>query len=179
MAIIDSYSESNKNADTPMLSGENEQRGQALWLPACTISSVKFYLTKQGSPPGNTVAKIYAATGTMGTNGIPTGSILATSDTIAASTFPASPTYNLIEYTFGTPLEIAAGDFALLVEYTGGDGSNKIRIGYDSNGGHAGNIFYTHTAGSGWAAQSAVDLIFYIYGTLAATGNPIIFGSNF
>lgn len=163
-SLIDSYSEANQAIDLYLNSTGDQQLGQSFTLASdIVITSLKWYLKKVGTPPGNMVAKLYAATGTVGSTAIPTGSILATSDTIVADTLTTS--YVLIEFTFSTPYSASAGDYCILVEYSSGDGSNSVIVGDDSTSPtHAGNMFYTATPGSGWGAAGTHDLCFYLYG---------------
>jgi hypothetical protein len=85
--IIDSYSESNKNASTPLGS-------DTLAVPAgigggygvCFTGNGQTIINTNGICPrlsfhGNAVAKIWTMTGTFGTNGL-AGSVLATSDNV-------------------------------------------------------------------------------------------------
>ena len=166
---LDSYSESNHSGQQNMYNGTITRQGQAITLPAATITSVKFYLAKVGSPPGTMICNLYAATGTVGTDAIPTGSILrSTSTLVPNSVLATSPTYNLIEFTFTTPYVASAGDYAVMLRYEVGDGDNYIRKGSDvSSPTHAGNK--CRWISGAWGSVASHDEIFYLYGTLTPT----------
>ena len=148
--------------------------GQALKIAGNvrTISSVKFYLKKVVSPTGNATAQIYASTGTVGSGAKPTGAALATSNNLDLSTLTTS--YVLYELTFGTPLEVTAGnDYCLVLvnPASGVDATNYPIMGYGANGTHSGNgCYYLNSA---WGAE-VVDTIFYLYGTTAEDGGAFL-----
>jgi hypothetical protein len=104
------------------------------------FSKVTVSLRATGSPTGNITASLFADDGgTFGTTGKPTGTALATSGTIAASTIasgaeaPYSFTFsgaNLYYMTAGTIYWIA-------IEYSSGSSSNKIGVVMDISSGTA------------------------------------------
>lgn len=151
--LLDSYSESNQDDywnDTSVTAG------QAIALASSkTITSVKFYLKKITAPTGNIVAKVYSCSGTPGSTGVPTGSALATSDTVAISTLSTS--FGLVEFTFSTPYTASAGGVCVSVEWSGTGGQLAVGIDYSSPS-HAGNNYFNG------AAYSTADTIFYLYG---------------
>lgn len=154
-ALIDSFNESNLYSTI-----SQAFFGQAITLAsAASISSAKFYLKKFGSPTSDMVAKLYAATGSVGTTAKPTGSALATSAAIAASTLSADD-LALVEFTFTTPYSASSGDLCIALDFPGGDGSNAISFGYAYTANlHPGNGFY------GSNADGSMDVIFYLYGS--------------
>jgi len=155
--IASSYSESNQDSTLPLYSGSNTQAGQTVDGNGGKVSYARFYLRKLGSPTGNVRAYMYAASG-----GVPTGGILATSQNVDISTLSTS--YALIRFRFQTSQRItmASGtnNYAVVVEYTGGDVSNRLEVGYDaSSPGHSGSAA---TYSGSWTGQS-YDLCFYLY----------------
>ena len=159
--ILDSYSEVNQDVYFAMRSTGTIKSGQAITLAATqALTSCKFFLRLTNSPTGNAVAKVYAATGTVGTNATGTGSALATSNTFDVSTLTAS--FALIEFTYTSPYRAIAGDYVIVLEYEGGDGTDYIRLGTDtSSPTHYGNsVFYQ----SSWDYNASGDAIFYLYG---------------
>ncbi len=165
--LIDSYPESNYNNDINLCGavGFQSKGGEALTIGSNLVGSVKFYLTKIGSPTGNATAYLYAATGTVGTNATPTGSALATSATLDVSTISGNPTYNLYEFTFTTPYNASAGDYCVFVEYTGGNSSNYVNMGMDSSSPtHSGNLIRVDNPDvNTWLGIGIYDTIFYLY----------------
>lgn len=175
-ATIDSYPISNGEINWVGLPGDASQVGQSFEAPGTfDLTSVRFGLVRAyGSEGGTCVAKLYAHTGTFGTTGVPTGSALATSDTVALSSIPslgggwegalatwlASATESSCTlFTFSTPYECQDGvQYCIVVEYTV---DNYLLILTDySTPTHAGNVVqYTGS----WSAVND-DAIFYLYG---------------
>ncbi len=161
-SIIDSYSESNQDTSTSYGGGQ-DYVGQSFTGDGGTLNSAVFYLKKTESPDGNMYAHIYAHTGTFGTSSIPTGSPLATSDAIAASSLSTS--FQLISFTFSgvNKITITNGTKYVVVLETNNSQSypNYIDLGDDnSSPTHAGN--YSYYQSSTWYAGTR-DLIFYVY----------------
>lgn len=157
--VIDSYNESNQSTSVSVSGSNFPAAGQTFELDSGrTLYSAKFYLKKTGSPTGNATVKIYAHTGTFGTSGVPTGSALATSNTLDVSTLTTS--YQLIEQLFSGVENLSSGQYCLSFEYSGGDGSNRVDLAADSSSPtHEGNGF--NKFGSSWNS-SANDRIFYL-----------------
>lgn len=167
--LIDSFSEANQD-DAYGVGITTKYVGQSfLNTSRRLLTGAKFYLKKTGSPTGNGVAKLYAHTGTFGTNsGMPTGAALATSDNFDVSTLTTS--YGLAELTFSgaNRVVLQPGTHYCIVFYWGdGDVSNYLAIGIDiSSPSHAGSNIYS-SDGSTWVSQSLYDTVFYVYGTPA------------
>ena len=164
-ATIDSYSETNQDGNMKIYYGyAYEAFGQAITLDkAYKITSVKFYLKKVGSPTGNLYAKLYASTGTVGTDAKPTGAVLATSGAYNVASLTTS--YQLIEFTFSGGYAASAGDICFLVDHRNGTAgaSDYIYIGRETGSPtHEGNVFYGDTE---WLASNDHDACFYLYGT--------------
>jgi len=148
--------------------------GQSFTNPsACTLYSVKFYLTKVGTPTGNAYAQLYAHTGTYGTSSTPTNSALATSDNVDVSTLSTSISLVTFNFTGANRYSLAASTYyCITVWYIGGDGSNLLKFGVsNSSSAHSGNAFFT----TGSWSTTTQDAIFYIYQvTVAASGVPML-----
>lgn len=171
--LIDSYSESNQDDYTYLDSAEGFGIAQTFNGDGSTLDSAKFRIGKTGSPTGNAVAKIYAITGTYGTNSKPTGAALATSDPIDVTTIASGlPPANLYLFTFSGANQIvltSGTKYAVALEYTGGDVSNKIAGGRDNTSPtHAGDGSSESTGGT-WTSRT-YDNIFYIYGNPPGSG---------
>ena len=140
--------------------------GQSFTGVATKITSCVFVVKKtSGTLTGNAVAKLYAHSGTYGTDSIPTGSALATSDTVAASTF--SDTGDGVHtFTFSEDEQYemsASTKYCIALEYLNADGSNYISI-YGGGDGtdHNGNPFYGDTGD--FNSDNSYDLEFWVYG---------------
>lgn len=167
-ANLSSYSESNQDSLQNIGDGTTSGVAQSFTTPAATATTNNrgcfaraiFYLKKVGSPTGNIVAKLYAHSGVMGTSSVPTGAALATSNNVDVSTLTG--TLALTNFAFpATWYQFAANtSYVIALEYSGGNGSNYVQVGYDSSAaGHAGNKSTYN--GSVWAAQATHDCCFY------------------
>lgn len=166
---LSSYSESNQDSLQNLGDGTTTGVAQSFTTPAATASTnargcfarAKFYLKKVGSPTGNVVAKLYAHSGTLGTSSVPTGSALATSNNVDVSTLTG--TLTLTDFVFNSSnwfQFVANTNYVIALEYSGGDGSNYVQVGYDASApGHAGNK--STFASAAWSAQSGHDCCFY------------------
>lgn len=164
--LIDSYSESNYSASIQLYDNSVTRAGQSFQnANSIVLSSCKFYLQKGGSASGDVIAEIYAHSGTFGSNSVPTGSPLATSDAIAATSLPAS--FGLVEFTFSGANKItlsASTYYVVIVKYLG---PSSISIGRDSSSpAHAGNQTTYYFS---WNYNASYDICFYVYGEVAAT----------
>lgn len=166
LTLLDSYSEANSNpaGDFP-LNNTYHGAGQAFTNPTATqkLSSAKFYMKKVNSPTGNCYAKLYAKTGTVGTDAKPTGAALAVSDVVDVSTLGSA--FALKTFTFSGANQIAltaATGYCLVVEYADGTATDYIVVGFDSTSPtHAGNRCWYTTS---WSGDATWDCCFYIYG---------------
>jgi hypothetical protein len=128
-----------------------------------TLSDVKFYLKKYGSPTGTITAALYAHTGTYGTSSKPTGSALITSATVNASSL-STVTWQLVTFTFALPYPLAASTYyCIAVLYSSGEELKTVQVGYDRTSLlHSGNLS-SMTSSSAWVASSGYDVCFYCY----------------
>jgi hypothetical protein len=171
-SIVDSYVEANRDdANGLGDAADHIGQGQTFTGTAVKITSARFFLAKTGSPTGNALAKLYAISGTFGSTAIPTGVALATSDNFNVTTAGTFPTFALFEITFSgaNQFQMAAGtNYAITLEYNGGDASNQLLLGVDASAStHPGNA--VRLDGSTWTPH-VEDAIFYVLGTLGATG---------
>ena len=120
------------------------------------LSKATFNLRKFGSPTGNIVARLYAHSGTFGSSSVPTGSPLATSDPVLASSLTTS--FADVEFGFNEYYVMTADTkYVIVVEYNDGDVSNHVRFQGSSSSVHPGN--FSLYDGS-WAVGGAGDLRF-------------------
>lgn len=165
---LSSYATANQDSLQALGDGTTAGVGQSFTTPAGTantngrgcLARVRFYLKKSGSPSGNIVAKIYAHSGTLGTSSVPTGAALATSDNVSAASLTGS--LALVDFVFssGNWFQFVANtSYVITIEYSGGDPSNFVQVGYDASApGHAGNM---STFAGSWAAQAGQDACFF------------------
>ena len=167
--LLDSYAEANFSVSYSIFTGNTLGVGQSIQGNGENVSSCKFFLRKTGSPTGNAFAKIYAATGTYGTNAIPTGAALATSDAFDVSTLTTSNVLRTINFSGANNIKLTNGTtYILAFEWVGGNGSNFVNMTGDATSptspGNASRIPTTT-----WANLSGNDLIFYIYTSTSKT----------
>ncbi len=111
--IVDSYSESNRDADAAIYNVH--PTASAAWPSASyqsftgdgqNLFSCKFYLAQVGTP-GNLIARLYAHSGTFGSSSVPTGAALDSSNTVDANTICGSIV--LVAFTCFTSYTIVNG----------------------------------------------------------------------
>lgn len=114
------------------------------------IYQVKAYLKKVGGPTGTAYLKLYS-TG---------GALLATADTtLDVSTVSTSGAW--YTFTFNCPYKIW-GWVRVVVEYSGGDSSNRLGLGLTQGG--VSNVFgdWVYDAG-GWSQDGTYDAMMEVY----------------
>ena len=173
--LLDGHSESNYNIDGelsvvhPSSISALSAVGQAFKVKTVgemyKLTQLKVYLRKVGNPTGHLVAKLYAMTGTYGTDAKPTGSPLATSELIDMANIGTG--YGEVAFNF-TDEYIVEKDQPYPIAVQVNDGtvnySNRIEFKFSSGSKatHDGNQFgYTESA---WYSYSPFDLCFLVYG---------------
>ena len=130
-----------------MYSGGTTVVGQSFTSQGGILRRASFYLGKDGSPTGNVVARLRTHSGTYGTNSLPTGAVLATSENVLASSL--STTKYWINFDFTDEYELQDGtNYCIEVYYAGGDDVNNIQAGARVTGSHDGNCYSNTTASS-------------------------------
>lgn len=166
-AKFDEYASTNQDADVLLIDAGSwySAIGQAFTLASDKyISSVKIWMKKSGSPTDNFSVKLTAVTGSVGSTAVPTGSVLGTSGNVASSSLGSS--YGWVEFTFASPVLLAAGTYAFYVDWTSSDTNHYPAVGADSSApSHAGNLIRKTGGGGSWGAVSGSDAIFEIYGS--------------
>ena len=151
------------DSSVTLATSANDGAGQSFASGAGgVVTTAQFFLKKTGSPTGNAVAKLYAISGSYGSTSIPTGAAMATSDNLDVSTL--TTLYQQISFTFSTPYTLTAStNYAVTIEYTGGDVSNYVSVGLTTAGSgaaHGGNAS-THATGT-WTNVATLDLLFFV-----------------
>ena len=158
----DSYSEANQNATQALGNGTIVGIAQSFTnASSAVLSNARFYLSKTLVPTGTATAKLYAIGSAIGGgDDIPTGTALATSQTVNVANLTGALT--LTQFPFTDQYTLAAStDYVITLEYSGGDSTNYVNVGTDTSAPtHTGN-FATKT-GSTWSAVSGTDGIFYV-----------------
>ena len=161
--IIDSYT-ATPDDECFLYSGQTVKEAQSFTCSTTSIlETCVWKLSKVGSPTGNVVAKLYSHTGTFGTSSFP-DALLATSGTLDISTLTTDPTDKTFTFSGAEKCILQANTYyVLVIEYSGGDASNKLRIAQKStDDAHSGNDAYYI---SSWAANEYADNYFIVYGT--------------
>jgi hypothetical protein len=148
--------------------------GQTFAGNGSSVYVIRFKLSKYGSPSGNLKVAIYAHTGTWGSTGKPTGSGLATSNTIPITSLGANPDW--VDFTFSSTYSTVNGTKYCAVLYvdTGAtvDASNYVKAWYINSNGHAGNGFYYYN--SAWTNWTSYDVFFAVFQTNEGVGGDIV-----
>lgn len=129
---IITYANANADQNNYIANGDNDAIGQSFRSSGYLLSRVTFYGRAVGSPTGDTTARLYGHTGTFGTTGTPSGSVLATSDIITAASI--STTAGPVTYTFSGDQQYympSGSIYVIAWYYTGGSTSNHIACEVD------------------------------------------------
>ena len=136
---------------------------------AQSLARVKFYASKIGSPSGSVVCKLYAITGTPGTDATPTGAALATSNPVDGNSISAWTSIDLVTFVFPTPYALSATTYyAVVMEESTFDSSNYWLVGYGGSNSSENSLGWV----SGWSVP-AVSYIFYVYNGLGYLLNKL------
>jgi len=128
------------------------------------LTSIKLLLRKNQSPTTNMTITIYAMTGTYGTNGKPTGSVLATSDAISSSSLSTTLTSTEFAFSGANQIDLTSGThYCLSLNfYDSGGSTREVWIGGDYDGGGNETYFMSKDL-STWSSGNMVDIIFSVY----------------
>jgi hypothetical protein len=165
--LIDSYASS--NGPTYLYSGSYTKAGQSFTVDTYNyvLDSVAFILHRSGSPSGNCYAVIYGHSGTYGTSSVPTGSVLATSDAVSASSLYSISTTTTFTFSGANKITLSADThYIACIVYEGGNSSNFIVIKMKASGSHDGNEC-VYSSSSTWLYTSGTDTAFYVYGDVS------------
>lgn len=151
VAGIAGYAEANADQYNYASAVENVAIGQSFRATGNILTQATFYARVNGTPPGNCIAALYGHTGTFGTTGLPSGSILAQSDPVAASSFPATPG-GPVTFTFtgANQYTLVSGSvYVIALYYNSGSTTNHLGVEIDiSSGTDPGRCYYLSTAGT-------------------------------
>jgi hypothetical protein len=158
----------------------NDAVGESFTGDGNELANAVFYLKKTGSPTGNIVAKVYTHSGTFGSSSIPTGTALATSENVDIAT-AVTASYAEVRFRFNqvtTDNNITltnSVNYVVTVEYSGGDGSNYLDVGYDAGAGagEPGNMSVRAVSGGTWTAQANDDAYYKV-----RTGGIVVVSSS-
>ena len=172
---MDSYADTNQDSTQALGNGTIEAVGQSVTGNGGVLSRIRVDLSKTLSPTGTMVATVYTHSGTFGTSSVPTGAVLATSNTINVADL--TTTLTLTDFEFEDEVTLTnTTKYVIALEYAGGDASNYVNVGTDTSTPSHGGNFSTYN-GATWTAVSGTDAIFYVYtgGIVKLTavgGNP-------
>ena len=162
---VDEYDRANRDTGltTNAATFSTAYRGQAFIGNGAFIDTAEFALNRVGTSTSNTTAILYNATGTYGTNAVPTGSAIATSNTVAFDDISNDGTYPWQSYTFPNRVYLESGKVYVIVFRTlGGNSTNYIQVGADSSTPtHGGNSSSSQTI-IAWNSSATTDLIFRV-----------------
>jgi len=163
----DFYPEDLTDADTAIDYNTNFGIGQTFYnKQKSVLDSVILWLDKTGAPEGNINVKVYATTGTYGTDGLPTGDALATSDNFDVTGIAGGgAATNTITFSGDNRITLEANThyvfvFSALNTWTV---LKCVEVATDSTTlAHQGNSVFQESDGGDWVADDTFDLIFYV-----------------
>jgi hypothetical protein len=158
--IVDSYSESNSDGSFLIYDGQPGY-GQSFTGDGGILQSVKLYLENYTGATGTAYVKIYAHTGTFGTDGKPTGSALATTSFDVSTLESSELTLETFTFTGEDKITLTNGTkYVVTLEFN--DDTDSISMGKDgSSPSHAGN--YCALSSGTWTGYNYGDACFYVY----------------
>lgn len=125
------------------------------------VGAVTFILGKSDAAAAGTVrARIYAGTGTYGTNFLPTGAPLAESDPLSTATWTLTNSPKLFTFPAGQNVQLIAGTKYCVALYT----TDIIQVGIVNAGGWETNMGYFAISVGNWNT-TAGSLPFIVYDT--------------
>ena len=172
--VIDSVETTNRNHFFN-IDAIGEYSGQAFTLGSTTrdVCKASFFLNFEELDAGEyyTVrAEVRACSGTVGTNAVPTGAALATSDNVTITNGDTGwDSWTLYNFDFSTPYTLTAStDYCILLYIVAENcaPNDDLEFGAEYQGAHAGNYFENGSYNANY------DAIFYIYydADVVATG---------
>ncbi len=132
---LTSYAFSNQDANLFLSSTGFTALGPSFPGNGSQVSSVRFLMAKTGAPTGSAVAKIYALPGVWTTNtNLPVAAAIATSDAVDVSALGGSYAQTVFTFTGANQVALTnGGNFAVVVEYTGGNSVDRVLVGADNS----------------------------------------------
>jgi hypothetical protein len=141
------------STDVLMRGSSNQGVAQEFTGTATKLSNATFKLSKTGSPTGNIVAELYDSDD--GAPAEPTGSVLATSNILAATDLDGTPT--LYYFEFEDEYTMSAQTYFIALKFTGGSVGNTVDIVTDNTGAEIDLDYAVTDDHSSWAGTDAVD----------------------
>jgi len=139
-----------------------------------SITAAMMSLSKVGSPTYNITFKIYAHSGTYGTSSVPTGSVLAESDSFNVSKLTTSQ--EDMYFTFAGGFATVNGTkYVMAIEIATADAVNYLRVDHATT--HGGNMADMNSS-LVWSANGTQDLVFKILKNSITTTINILDGGD-
>jgi hypothetical protein len=169
--VTDTNPFANQTDEENLVSTNKTRIAQSFTSQGGKLSKASFFLKKVNFPTGTITAHLWSHTGTFGADdGLP-GTLLATATTsVDVSLLTGS--FQVIDFNFA-PYQLVDGTHYFVgIEFTGGSGTNNLRIG-NSAGGSDDHPGRTADFDGTWAivgtAPSTRDLVFAVTETLPTT----------
>lgn len=162
--ICDQYRPGLPDGDWGILTPGMPSVAQSFTAIESTLEGARFYV-KGGTSPSTVVAKLYAHSGTFGTNGIPTGAALATSGAISITAEIVSSTDYIeiyLPFQGANRVALVAGTkYFIALEYATNAELSVALVTNATYAPHAGNVAFDD--GGGWDFEpSQTDLQFQV-----------------
>ena len=169
--LIDSYA--NANVDSNCIGDVNIKQA-VQFLVSSTGYKLEKILVKMkyvvnAPPAGNLTLKIYASAGTPGTNAVPTGSALATSDPIDQTTITTSYVMQTFNFSGANRISLTNGAYYFFVLETTGMSQYMCMIGSYPAFRSGFNVAYWITS---WNVRTTDYTQFELYGIPASVVSP-------
>ena len=154
------------NCDSSQLVGQAFQVQNTSTLDHATIR-----MRTTGTPTGNFHLLIYAMSGSYGSTAVPTGSILATSDTISVGSLTGTYSTSTVTFSGANRISMTSGqNYVLTCDYANTSYPNAILFGNKTPSFAGGNQSYF--SGS-WNALATYDMAFELWGESGSAINTV------
>lgn len=166
---------SNPQTLTLNTSGDYKVGGQSFTGDGGVLANAQFNLYKTSSPTGSIYAKIYAHSGTFGTDSVPTGSPLATSDAVDVSTLGGSAAWVTFTFTGANKITLtAATRYVVVIDAASIAATGNVLVATDyASTTHPGNMVLYFDA---WEADGTYETLFKVHKDTGATSTTMTKG---
>ena len=159
----DSYDGSH---DTALTIAAGTGGGQSFTAIGGNLTSMAAYFSGVCTGAFNVNAKLYAHSGTYGTNSVPTGAALATSDNVLCSSLVVG-SYNTFTFSGGNQVALTNGThYVITIEVATGAGASITWDSDNTSPNHSGNASTFN--GASWSAVGSSDQLFSVGGSFGA-----------
>lgn len=157
------------NSDSSQMYGQTFEVENSSFLDSLEID-----MKESGTTSGSFQFEIYDISGTYGSTAIPTGSVLATSDSFDSNTLTGSYVTYTINFSGANKIYMTSGSrYALVCNYNATSFPNAVYLKAKTPSYYGGN--WAYKSSGTWTALSSYDGLFTLKGQTFNTGAAFLF----